>query len=323
MAKYEVTHTCGHTHTYQLYGKTADRERKMAWLAEQECPECAKRAREEQHKAEAEAAAKEAEDMELPALTGSPKQIAWANTIRGKFIALLQETKGVKMDNALIVIRLYTSSSWWIDHRDLSIPEGMLINMIREHKDEVLAIINGTAKQEQPATKTKDEEATKQPAEATAAHAAEETPANAEKDTQKSVWRKIAVNLQNIAYSTGRAELIKMPHSSKFDGYSVWVSNKLLREGRHSYEYLMSVKSDMEFQLKKYSKSWSHDKVNGVPTKTITAEELAEAFGGWVEDAPRYSRPAATTSEDEVVIEKHEPAPLAPVAIEADPELTR
>ena len=40
MAQYKVEHLCGHTHTYQLYGKTSDRERKMEWLATLECPEC-------------------------------------------------------------------------------------------------------------------------------------------------------------------------------------------------------------------------------------------------------------------------------------------
>ena len=44
MAQYTVEHTCGHTYTYQLYGKTSERERKMEWLAGQDCPDCRRKA---------------------------------------------------------------------------------------------------------------------------------------------------------------------------------------------------------------------------------------------------------------------------------------
>ena len=76
----------------------------------------------------------------------------------------------------------------------------------------------------------------------------------------------------------------------------------------------------MEFTLKKYGKG-QYNKSQVIAEETITAEEMAEAFGGWVEDAPRYSKPAV--DPDRVEITRHEPAPLAPVEIEADPELTR
>ncbi len=136
----------------------------------------------------------------------------------------------------------------------------------------------------------------------------------------KTEWRKVAINAQNVERTTEKAALIKMPHSSKHDGFSVWVSLKLLRSGRHSYEYMLSVKADMEFTLKKYGQG-QYNKREVLDEKTIGAADMAAAFGGWVEDAPRYSKPAV--DPDRVEIVKHEPERLEPVQIEADPELTR
>jgi hypothetical protein len=52
MAKYEVTHTCGHTRTVQLFGKMIEREHKIEWMESQECPQCwgAKKCEEEAKK---------------------------------------------------------------------------------------------------------------------------------------------------------------------------------------------------------------------------------------------------------------------------------
>ena len=40
MAKYYVKHECGHEVQVDLFGKTADRENKIAWLETTLCPEC-------------------------------------------------------------------------------------------------------------------------------------------------------------------------------------------------------------------------------------------------------------------------------------------
>ena len=40
MAKYSVTHSCGHEREYALYGPHKDRDRKRAWLSKQDCPMC-------------------------------------------------------------------------------------------------------------------------------------------------------------------------------------------------------------------------------------------------------------------------------------------
>lgn len=44
MAKYTVEHACGHTHEYQLFGPLKERDRKLEWLAEQDCPACRRKA---------------------------------------------------------------------------------------------------------------------------------------------------------------------------------------------------------------------------------------------------------------------------------------
>lgn len=45
MARYTITHRCGHEQTHQLYGKHSDRDRKLDWLATQDCSDCARMAR--------------------------------------------------------------------------------------------------------------------------------------------------------------------------------------------------------------------------------------------------------------------------------------
>lgn len=81
--KYDVKFSCGHEGVIELYGKQAERERKI-YSAERYgcCPECEARKRAEENKKNSELA----KAIELPELKGSEKQIAWAETIRMKFV---------------------------------------------------------------------------------------------------------------------------------------------------------------------------------------------------------------------------------------------
>lgn len=84
MAKYDVTYACGHVKTVDLYGKTSERERKIEWMEGNcLCPAC--------YKAEQQAKAKV---LDLPALTGTPKQVAWAEKIREELTAVVEENMG-------------------------------------------------------------------------------------------------------------------------------------------------------------------------------------------------------------------------------------
>jgi len=62
-----------------------------------------------------EARAIDALNAELPALTGSEKQIAWAKQIRAKYYFTLQQTG----DEHIQVALMPTESKWWIDNRNM------------------------------------------------------------------------------------------------------------------------------------------------------------------------------------------------------------
>ena len=118
MAKYIINHTCGHQVTVQLYGAYKERERRIAYLETCECEEC--------RKAKANAAAEAAKaERGLADLTGSEKQIAWANTIREnayKCIDMLLEfatndQAKQMMSNWRNRMDAETTAKWWIDNR--------------------------------------------------------------------------------------------------------------------------------------------------------------------------------------------------------------
>lgn len=115
--KYQVTYKCGHSGEINVYGPMADRDRKAAWVAQHDCPECERKEREA---ARAEATAKAAEaTADLPALVGSDKQIAWATTIRAEKLDMIAKA-GIKEEYLAAVrgvLGAETDCRWWIDHR--------------------------------------------------------------------------------------------------------------------------------------------------------------------------------------------------------------
>lgn len=107
--KYDVTYTCGHVATIQLYGKTSERESRIKYLEGNcVCPECYK--------------AQKTRGMQE--LSGSPKQVAWANTIREKVMAYIDKTMSIEDERVKNLIQYINTSadtkyaSWWIDRRD-------------------------------------------------------------------------------------------------------------------------------------------------------------------------------------------------------------
>lgn len=128
MAKYSVTHKCGHTVTHSLFGKESAREWRIQGLEAEDCLEC-KHAR-------ATAIAKEAaQEAGLPPLTGTEKQIVWAETLRAKakrdldaftelFLSQIQKGKPEALDvaegivaDAVAVFRQRTTAKFWIENR--------------------------------------------------------------------------------------------------------------------------------------------------------------------------------------------------------------
>lgn len=116
MAKYEIKHICGHTETIALFGKHESRYARIEYLEKQECLEC-------RRKREAEEAEKIGAGLELPELSGSEKQVAWANTIRAKVVQFIKDhTKPETMmeSEAFQTVIKIKTARYFIDHRDES-----------------------------------------------------------------------------------------------------------------------------------------------------------------------------------------------------------
>jgi len=126
MAKYDVKFSCGHEETVELFGKSADRERKIAYFEKHGvCSECYKTQ-------QAAAAAEKTAAWELPELTGTPKQIAWAEKLRadrfeemdnaakkvGKASAAEAAAADARVARFTNWLKGQTEAKFWIDNRD-------------------------------------------------------------------------------------------------------------------------------------------------------------------------------------------------------------
>ncbi len=115
MANYTIRHSCGCTVNHQIYGTNVhgERDRKIEWFKSVPCMVC-------KAKAEIE---KAGEKTPLVKLTGSEKQIAWAEKIRAKWILELDErysslypdTRAALID---VLNTVATTAKIWIDNRD-------------------------------------------------------------------------------------------------------------------------------------------------------------------------------------------------------------
>lgn len=150
MAKYNITHSCGHTDTVQLYGPHRDRDRRIQWLEGKPCRACEEANLQARRETLNEAAAEEAKSLGLPDLVGTPKQVAWATTLRkqildsyptivsGVIVSLItaerrqylldsggrltaeesQRLKEAFRAELLAWAANHIDASWWIDHRE-------------------------------------------------------------------------------------------------------------------------------------------------------------------------------------------------------------
>ena len=127
MAKYTVTHSCGHSETVQLVGPGRERESRREWLESSPCTDCwqaEKAAKRTEATAQATAAARQAG---LPTLEGSEKQVAWAETIRQQRmtdIAALTvradatPKQRAQLELAVTNARQQVAAHWWIETRE-------------------------------------------------------------------------------------------------------------------------------------------------------------------------------------------------------------
>lgn len=185
MAKYQVEcPKCGENYTVSLFGPGRDRQWKLDnfdWT----CDECKEKERQAENTKAAEANAAAG----LPSLTGSPKQIAWAETIRASKLENIEKTRtgefkhghaeafygdvysGVVLaiDDPYIsyaedLLKNQLSASWWIENRETKVgiilkslftanpPQPTESADVKAAKDEVK--IEATVRPETPLTET-------------------------------------------------------------------------------------------------------------------------------------------------------------------------
>ena len=123
--KYDVIGSCGHKYTVQLFGKNSNREYWLERLTGEPCDECKKVAQEQARAKENEEAANWAVENNMPALKGTEKQVAWAETLRRSLYKYMQALgEKVKPDfkeiyeNFLSDTFSNQEAKWYIEHRE-------------------------------------------------------------------------------------------------------------------------------------------------------------------------------------------------------------
>jgi len=142
MSWYYGTFSCGHEGRVNIIGPTKDRQ----WRADRKfsgsCPDCYEKMRQEEMDARNREAEEKSKEMELPALEGSEKQVAWANTLRLNFIDYYEEKmshplpdsierqktpygfltaaeiKAIIIESVEYGMQQHTDARFWIDNRD-------------------------------------------------------------------------------------------------------------------------------------------------------------------------------------------------------------
>ncbi|GAA0739251.1 helix-turn-helix domain-containing protein [Dactylosporangium roseum] len=132
MALYEIKRACGHTEEIQIYGTNTRGQHQ--WRADREAEKPCANCLAEQRRKQSSEAAQVAATSGLPALTGSDKQIAWAETIRLAGLASLEDyarrhtghisdaTTRARVTDTLLriltrIASAHADARWWIDNR--------------------------------------------------------------------------------------------------------------------------------------------------------------------------------------------------------------
>lgn len=121
MAMYDIKYSCGHTGRVNITGtnRNGERDWRRKTLEEGLCPECYEIDLKARRAAALEDAIEKSKDYELPGLTGTEKQIAWATKIRIKRLEEFQQLNpigaGLKAFDYLMSI---TDAHFWIDTRE-------------------------------------------------------------------------------------------------------------------------------------------------------------------------------------------------------------
>lgn len=180
MAWYYGTYSCGHEGRIDIVGPTKDRQRKADWKFSGLCPECYQKYLEEERDRKNQEAAEKSAEMELPELTGTEKQVAWANTIRIKKVDIFNEgieriskaleergldripgeSIGIREVSDAVdhFVREHTDAKWWIEHREDDINLKEICKAYENHLEEVAnkGVIGEMKEEEKPLTASPD-----------------------------------------------------------------------------------------------------------------------------------------------------------------------
>jgi hypothetical protein len=136
MALYEIQRICGHTEEVQIYGTDVRGQRKQraAYLATLPCGDCKRVQQQTQRDELAARATAVAAGQGWPALTGTERQVPWAQDIRATILARLAEQI---TDEATLAVYAtaalrQTAAGWWIDRRGLATPVRNLLDAVAE-----------------------------------------------------------------------------------------------------------------------------------------------------------------------------------------------
>lgn len=134
MAHYTINHICGHSEEVCLYGRLKERSAKIEWLETIKCPDCRK-------KDEKAALNRFDEELGLPELSGTPRQVAWARAIRKSILEDLHkrfdelEGKKNKQGEIFDVINVFgaqDTARFWIDNRETNVSHEKMENLYRK-----------------------------------------------------------------------------------------------------------------------------------------------------------------------------------------------
>lgn len=149
----KVVYSCGHEGLLYVSGKSADKQEKIEW-AERDgiCPACYAKMKHEERE---EARKEEAQKNGFPELSGSEKQINWANEIRSRFFRdLTNAIQGVKIndkiqaqiDESMEMFRNVNEARFWIDNRENAVS---FLKMLNAYENWKLDHLRETSQQEE------------------------------------------------------------------------------------------------------------------------------------------------------------------------------
>ena len=124
MAKYTIKHRCGHDDVHNIGGPVEERDGKAEWLESGLCRECWLKEQAEARQAANVIAAAANKGNGLPALSGSPKQTAWAETIRAEKLTEI-DTHYAKMEQKWASMDLTTSQTDQIERGKVMFAAGL------------------------------------------------------------------------------------------------------------------------------------------------------------------------------------------------------